>query len=468
MVFSKELICQESRLALFESDDFVVNIRLIPQKTVNLQGKIYVHMRSVLKYLCLLVGLLAVLPLTPVAEKSGWSAAQAQQNQPVQIDELLSAVQGTSDTLQISLLTCTPGTEVYELYGHSALRVKHLARGTDWVFNYGIFDFSTPNFIWRFMLGQTDYTVAASPYDYFCAAYQYEGRAVSEQVLNLTPAEEARMFATVYQHAQQKGWSYRYNFLYDNCVTRLIKMIEESVDGQIEWPKAEEGKRTFRDMLHESSQEQSPWSCFGQDLILGQEVDEPLSVHLQMFSPIYAERFVCEAVIRGADGQTRPLVKEPSPTIASIPAASEISGGGISPTLVVSLLAIVLLLISVWEMKRRKVIMALDNVILSVRGVLGILVALLFFASEHPAVGSNWLILFLNPLPLLILIWKICGNRAEKHQRLLKFMVAEPVLVGIVLLLSPQTISVAIYVFLASLALRGVLEYKTLRGNKTT
>jgi hypothetical protein len=110
----------------------------------------------------------------------------------------------------------------------------------------------------------------------------------------------------------------------------------------------------------------------------------------------------------------------------------------------------------------------LDNVILSVRGVLGILVALLFFASEHPAVGSNWLILFLNPLPLLILIWKICGNRAEKHQRLLKFMVAEPVLIGIVLLLSPQTISVAIYVFLASLALRGVLEYKTLRGNKTT
>jgi Na+/melibiose symporter-like transporter len=95
--------------------------------------------------------------------------------------------------------------------------------------------------------------------------------------------------------------------------------------------------------------------------------------------------------------------------------------------------------------------------------VLGILVALLFFASEHPAVGSNWLILFLNPLPLFLLVWKLCGNRAEKHQRYMLFMMAEMVLIGIVLLLSPQVVPPMVYVLLAALALRGVMGYQTLR-----
>jgi hypothetical protein len=431
-------------------DDFVANIRSIPGKTVNLQGKIYVRMRSVLKYLCLLVGFWMILPHAATCQTGGSDVMQAQS-------------ETEADTLQLSLLTCAPGGEIYELYGHSALRVKCLTDGSDWVFNYGIFDFSTPNFMWRFMLGQTDYTVAAMPYMYFCDAYRREGRAVTEQVLNLRPAEEARLLDVVIQHVSQEGWNYRYNFLYDNCVTRLIHMIEDCVDGQVEWPTAEEGKRTFRDMLHESTEVQSPWNCFGQDLILGAEVDEPLSVTKQMFSPIYAERFVCEAVVRGADGQTRPLVSQPAPLVTSYASTLETNGCAMMPTIVLSVFAVLWLMIGCWEMKRGKVCMALDNVILAVRGVLGILVALLFFASEHPAVGSNWLILFLNPLPLFLLVWKLCGNRAEKHQRYVLFMVVEMVLIGIVLLLSPQVVPPMVYVLLAALALRGVMGYQTLR-----
>lgn len=451
-----------SAQVLYVNEDFMIIIRLTPKKTVTLQGKIYVRMRSVLKYMYLMVGLWIVLPSFLASIGCGDAIVNAQDVDGLQTEKRTKGVQEVEDTLQLSLLTCAPGAEVYELYGHSALRVQHLNNGADWVFNYGIFDFSAPHFMWRFVLGQTDYTVAGVPYLYFCDAYRREGRAVTEQVLNLTPAEEARLLDVVTQHASTEGWSYRYNFLYDNCVTRLIYMIEDCVDGQVEWPVAEEGKRSFRDMLHESTEVQSPWNCFGQDLILGAEVDVPLTIHQQMFSPIYAERYVCEAVVREVDGQTRPLVNKPAPLVMSCAATPVTHGGGLTPMVVLSVFAVLWLMIGLWEMKRGKVIMALDNVILAVRGVLGILVAILFFASEHPAVGSNWLILFFNPLPLLLLVWKMIGNCREKHLRYLRLMLIESMLVGAILLVSPQVVPMMVYVLLATFALRGAMTYQVL------
>mgnify|MGYP000358610719 CR=1 FL=1 len=79
-----------------------------------------------------------------------------------------------ADSVEVSLLTCSPGTEVYSLYGHTAIRVKSYTTGEDWVFNYGVFSFNRPNFIWRFTRGECDYQIGALPFAYF--AEEYEGR----------------------------------------------------------------------------------------------------------------------------------------------------------------------------------------------------------------------------------------------------------------------------------------------------
>ena len=87
----------------------------------------------------------------------------------------LSLVNGARAEMKISVLTCTPGDEIYALYGHTALRCRDISTGVDEVFNYGLFDFDTPNFAWRFVLGETDYMVGCTDFSNFLPEYAYRG-----------------------------------------------------------------------------------------------------------------------------------------------------------------------------------------------------------------------------------------------------------------------------------------------------
>lgn len=93
------------------------------------------------------------------------------------------------DGIRLSLLTCGPGTEIYSLFGHTALRYEDRRRGIDAVFNYGLFSFDTPNFVLRFTLGETYYQLGATDYKYFLAEYQMTNRDVWQQTLNLSSEE---------------------------------------------------------------------------------------------------------------------------------------------------------------------------------------------------------------------------------------------------------------------------------------
>lgn len=118
-----------------------------------------------------------------------------------------------NDSVVVSLLTCTPGNLVYELYGHTAIRVREVgARQSDWVFNYGTFSFNQPHFMWRFMLGETDYELGVVPYYLFYESYVREGRGIDEQVLNLTPAEAKKLVDALSKNLEPENATYRYNF----------------------------------------------------------------------------------------------------------------------------------------------------------------------------------------------------------------------------------------------------------------
>ena len=187
------------------------------------------------------------------------------------------------DSVRISLLTCAPGTEIYALFGHTAIRYENPPKGQDWVYNYGMFNFREPNFVMRFVKGETDYQLGRIPFPYFEAEYAMRGSAVYQQVLNLTNEEKVRLISLLEDNYRPVNRIYRYNYFYDNCTTRARDKIEESIDGQVVYPDGADNV-SFRHIIHEYT-DGHEWSEFGIDLCLGADADKRIDVRQQMFAP---------------------------------------------------------------------------------------------------------------------------------------------------------------------------------------
>lgn len=366
----------------------------------------------------------------------------------------LPAAAHPGDSLEASVLTCAPGPKVYELYGHTAIRIRDLRTGTDRVYNYGMFDSRRPRFIWHFILGETDYELDCCDFDRFAASYLYRGRSIDEQVLDLNASEKLRLLRTLETNARPENRQYRYNFLYDNCTTRAIGQIGRCVEGRLTFSGTDRERPTYRDIVHEFSAD-SPWLRFGQDLLLGSEVDTALSLQGEMFAPLYAESHLQGAVVVSADGSERPLVKQAFRYPASGDALPE-TPCALTPLACALLLLLASVAVSLWEARRGKTQRWFDYLLMLAQGGTGCIVALLFFFSDHPAVGSNWLVAWLNPLPLLCLPFKIRNDRRGRGDW---YSPAAAVVIGLFLLSAaflPQRFPPEILIVASALLLRNI------------
>ena len=115
----------------------------------------------------------------------------------------------------VYLLTCGPGEEVYSVYGHSALRIVIPEKNIDLVYNWGVFDFSTPNFAWRFARGHLDYSLGVSSYESFLREYYMEKRWVTEQRININSEQTAKLFELITENLKPENINYRYDFFYE-------------------------------------------------------------------------------------------------------------------------------------------------------------------------------------------------------------------------------------------------------------
>ncbi len=316
---------------------------------------------------------------------------------------LFGSVQGIkaqADSIRFSLLTCAPGSEIYSLFGHTALRYENLTRGQDLVFNYGMFSFNTPNFVYRFVKGETDYQLGITPYPHFEGQYAYRGSSVWQQELNLTAAEKLKLARLLEENYRPANRTYRYNYFYDNCTTRARDRFEQCIDGKVVYPERETEK-TFREILHEYTRGHE-WSELGIDLCLGSEADEPIDLRKQMFAPFYMLEAAKTAVIVNEDGTRRPLVLSETKIVDVEPEESE-PGFPLSPMTCALLLLALSVVMAILQYRIGKVFWVWDVVLFGAQGVAGCIIAFLFFFSVHPTVGSNLLILLFNPLPLLYL-----------------------------------------------------------------
>ncbi|MDE6576861.1 MAG: DUF4105 domain-containing protein [Muribaculaceae bacterium] len=299
-----------------------------------------------------------------------------------------------SDSLTVSLITCYPGPEVYELYGHEAIRVR--GEGRDSVWNYGIFDFRAPNFVYRFVKGETDYICAGYPFAWFLPEYAERGSKVVEQDLNMTQAEAHKLLAMLQRESLPENRTYRYNYVKDNCATRILDRLEQSLSSPVIYPDSI-NYGTFRNEMR-SYNKDYPWYQFGIDIALGSGIDYPLSSREEMFVPVEMMKKTADAKL--LDG--RPMVRETRVLIEGVPDATLGPGSPWLTPLVISwVVAILLLTVCLIDIKRGKLTRWVFVVWFSLLGISGTVVWFLVFISTHEATSPNTLLLWLSPVQLL-------------------------------------------------------------------
>ena len=315
------------------------------------------------------------------------------------------------DSVEVSLITCSPHEEIYSLYGHSALRWHDLHKtgptaGQDLVFNWGLFNFNKPYFVLRFVFGLTDYELGTINYEYFVPYYRKWGSSVTEQVINLTNDEKRNLQKALGENLKPENKVYRYNYFYDNCSTRPRDIIERSLNGKVEWADREDYKPTFREMVRECNRNHD-WSRFGNDILLGLKADFKTDRIEQEFLPMNLMQDMAMAQVY-VNGEYRPLVKEQRDVLP--PGVQMIEPDWIlSPTEMAIIIVLVALSIMFAEWKQKKCFIWWDVMLMVVEGLIGLLLTVMIF-SQHPTTSINLNILLFNPLPLFFIPSVIKGR----------------------------------------------------------
>ncbi len=355
--------------------------------------------------------------------------------------------QPVSDTT-VYLLTCGPGTETYSIYGHSALRVAIPESQTDNVYNWGVFDFSTPNFAWKFAKGRLDYMLGVSSLDHFLEGYLFEKRFVFSQIINLTPEETFTLLSLINENLKPENIRYRYDFFYDDCSTRIRDLLEKSIGNSLLYPPDEDVKGpTFRDMVGKY-QNPYPWLRFGIDLIMGSPGDKRTSYRDRMFLPVDMQNALAEAQIRRNDKMI-PLLQNP---VAILDFDSPYMPLKIfsSPNFIFTLVLIIVIILSA-ALKSEKYHRFIDIIIFSIFSILSLMMIFFNFFTDHQQMKWNLNIIWLNPLIIFCLFALVFNKDSSGLFRALFIISVVFLLLSLIL---PQDFNSAIYPLLFMLIIR--------------
>ncbi len=367
-----------------------------------------------------------------------------------------------SEDAEISLITCDVHDEVYAMYGHSAIRILDDSLGIDVVFNYGLFSFSEPHFVYRFAKGRTDYLLGAQDYPSFFRSYQRSQRSLSEQKLNLKQQEKQSLFNFLVWNVQPENATYRYNFLYDNCATRIRDAIEKCVDGEIIYGDKIGSLNTFRQLV-DHFQRVAPWTNFGIHLLLGSPTDINANMREQMFLPPYLETQYAQSKIKR--GNEIENLCEPSSVIYKAPETKAQNSFKLhTPSLTMALVLLFYLLLSFKQRNCHTLKYGFDYIWLIFNGLIGLILAWFFFFSELPAMKNNYNLLwaFILNLPFAF-FWM----KKSWRNNALRFYWFIPAIMSVGFLLTayflPQSFPLGIYLVVLCSAVRSLFILYKLR-----
>lgn len=353
-----------------------------------------------------------------------------------------------SDAAEISVITVAPGNELNDSFGHSAFRIKDKILGLDQAYNYGIYNFETPNFYGKFAQGKLPYDLASYPFHYFLRNYVEENRTVREQQLDLTTTEKQLFFDFLENNAKPENKSYIYDFFYDNCATKLQvvtqKVLGEHVVFNNDFTKDKED--TLRELIHQYSHKHI-WGTFGIDLALGSGIDRKATPQEHLFLPDNIFLAFAESTINN-----KPTVKNTQTLFTSTP--KEIQSNFLTPFVVFSLIALLVLWITYKDYKNRTRSRWLDFTLFFSTGLVGVVVLLLWFATDHSTTKNNYNFLWAfapNLFVAFTLLKKEIPNWVRKYSLLL---IALLLLTVVFWILKIQVFSIGIIPVLLFLGVR--------------
>ncbi len=350
----------------------------------------------------------------------------------------LSTKAQDSSRLQISLLTCTPGQDLYATFGHSALRVIDSSNNTDVVYNYGTFMFDE-GFYLKFMRGKLDYFLSVDETSNFIHDYQYEKRGITEQVLNLTNAEKNVLYKAIKENSKIQNRIYKYDFFFDNCTTRLRDLLQKQKDSTLALPAVMPAGTTFRNAIHYYLDKgKMHWSKLGIDILLGYPCDAVMKNNQDGFLPFN--------LLKSLDSTNNKyhLVATEKDLYNYIPLDEEKTI--FTPLFIFSLIVIAIISLGFVKLKAFQITQrAIIVFFYFLFGLLGILLIIMWTVTDHAMCRNNFNLLWAWPTHVVMAFFYF-----SKKQWVKKYFGINAMLMTILLLtwfFIPQKLNVALIPF---------------------
>ena len=386
------------------------------------------------RFFCSLISILLLI---------GTVAHAAQENEPRGLPIL-------SPAAKISLVTCSPGDELYTAFGHSAIRILDPELGFDRLYNFGTFDMTVGNFYVRFARGDLLYQLSVDQGDADIEEHGALGQGVTEAHLNLTTEQKQSLFAALETNLAPENRYYRYDFLLDNCSTRVRDAFEKIIGTSVA-DKSVTGV-TFREML-DPYLDRIPWIRFGIYLLLGAGVDRSVQPREACFLPANLESAICQTKVSDSAFAQSPVRLFPVRPLPRMPRA-------LDPEIVFSVILIGW--IGLWALRGSSASRLISALVYIVFGFTGLFLVVLAANTLHWEAYQNWNVAWLVPTHLVAGIGLIFipANKLLILRLYLFLAMVE----GLVFMVSspwlPQRFHPAIYPLVVLLLWRTVIELR--------
>ncbi|WP_067150599.1 lipoprotein N-acyltransferase Lnb domain-containing protein [Pseudotamlana agarivorans] len=356
-----------------------------------------------------------------------------------------------SETATVSVLTVGPGNHLNDAFGHSGFRIKDRLTGLDVVYGYGEYDFDTPNFYLKFAQGKLNYLISKTEYNRFYQVYSYYDRSIREQVLNLTQAEKQKLYDYLINNYKPENRGYLYDFFFDNCATKIKDVTNIAVNNRIEFHEPKDFENASFRTLIQNELNRNSWGSLSIDICLGSVIDRQAPAEDHMFLPKNIYKFFENATI----GKNKPLVSS-SRTLYSQQQPPAKNNFLTSPLFILGIIACFIIFITFKDFKNQQQSKWLDVLIFAITGVIGVLILLLWFATDHKGTHQNYNLLWAFALNLFVIGQFFKAKPAAWFVKYLKLLIILLCLLTLHWIIGVQVFAIGLIPILIALMLRYV------------
>jgi len=312
-------------------------------------------------------------------------------------EETITSFEGT----KISIISIGEGSSLADAFGHTGIRV--ISNGNDIVFNFGVYDFSAPNFYSNFVKGRPVYKLAIQRYENFKEGYIYQNRYLVEHELNISEESKMNIIDLLVNNSRPENKYYTYDYLRDNCSTRIADILIDDTNNKFKDDKLEsEAIFTYRELIHEKISQNS-WAALGIDLCLGAIIDKKISVRETFFIPEKLMQYMDVLMIDYSKSITKKIIFSPDSPL-------KYEEGLPKPFLLNSIISVLIILLTYFNFKNNSWNRSIDFIIYLFSGLVGVLIIYLWFFSNHFASAQNFNFLWAFPFNLAVVLGLIRKN----------------------------------------------------------